>query len=103
MGESKNIRLTEYMVVTSMASTDDEAPLVRLDEVQPGRRVKVVHLKGRGRLRRRLLAVGMVPGAIVEVLRKAPLDDPVEYRVKGTDYSIRRRDAHLVEVRSMED
>ena len=86
-----------------MPSTDDEVPLVRLDEVQPGRRVRVVHLKGRGLSRRRLLAVGMVPGAIVEVLRKAPLDDPVEYRVKGTDYSIRRRDAHLVVVRFEED
>jgi ferrous iron transport protein A len=41
----------------------------------------------------------MVPGAIVRVLRKAPLQDPVEYRVKGTDYSIRSKDAHLVEVR----
>ena len=91
------------MVVMSVASTDGEGPLVRLDEVQPGRRVMVVHLRGRGMSRRRLLAVGMVPGAIVEVLRKAPLDDPVEYRVKGTDYSIRRRDAHLVEVRLEED
>lgn len=86
-----------------MPSTDDEVPLVHLDEVQPGRRVKVVHLKGRGLSRRRLLAVGMVPGAIVEVLRMAPLDDPVEYRVKGTDYSIRRCDAHLVVVRFEED
>ena len=87
----------------SVPSTDDEVPLVHLDEVRPGRRVKIVHIKGRGTSRRRLLAVGMVPGAIVEVLRKAPLDDPVEYRVKGTDYSIRRRDAHLVVVRFEED
>jgi len=44
----------------------------------------------------------MVPGAVVKVLRTAPLADPVEYRVKGTDYSIRRRDARLVEVRYLE-
>jgi ferrous iron transport protein A len=80
-----------------------ERKLPRLDEVEPGCRVEVVHLKGRGLSRRRLLAVGMVPGAVVEVLRKAPLQDPVEYRVKGTDYSIRSRDAHLVEVRYLED
>jgi ferrous iron transport protein A len=87
------------MAVMSMPDPDDEGPLVRLDEVKPGRSVKVVHIKGRGLSRRRLLAVGMVPGSIVEVLRKAPLDDPVEYRVKGVDYSIRSRDAHMVEVR----
>ncbi len=91
------------MAVMSMPDPDDEGPLVRLDEVKPGRSVKVVHIKGRGLSRRRLLAVGMVPGSIVEVLRKAPLDDPVEYRVKGVDYSIRQRDAHMVEVRYEED
>ena len=86
-----------------MVPPPEEAPLPRLDEVAPGRRVKVVHIHGRGLSRRRLLAVGMVPGAVVEVLRRAPLDDPVEYRVKGTDFSIRARDAHLVEVRYLED
>ena len=81
--------------------TDDagDGPVLRLDQVEPGRTVRVVHLKGRGLSRRRLLAVGMVPGAVVEVLRTAPLEDPVEYRVKGSDFSIRRRDARLVEVR----
>jgi Fe2+ transport system protein FeoA len=31
------------------------------------------------------------------------MEDPVEYRVKGSDYSIRRRDARLVEVRYVEE
>jgi ferrous iron transport protein A len=73
-----------------------------LDQVEPGRKVKVVHIRGRGLTRRRLLAVGMVPGAVVEVLRRAPMQDPVEYRVKGADFSIRARDAHLVEVAYLE-
>lgn len=85
-----------------MTPADGDGNLLRLDEVEPGRKVKVVHLAGRGTARRRLLAVGMVPGTIVEVLRKAPLEDPVEYRVKGTDVSIRARDAHDVEVRYVE-
>jgi ferrous iron transport protein A len=85
-----------------MTDDEGEGPLLRLDQVEPGRRVKVIHLHGRGLSRRRLLAVGMVPGAVVHVLRRAPMDDPVEYRVKGSDFSIRRRDAHLVEVRYME-
>lgn len=84
--------------------TDDapEGSMLRLDQVEPGRTVKVVHLHGRGLSRRRLLAVGMVPGALVVVLRRAPLADPVEYRVKGSDFSIRRREARMVEVRYVE-
>jgi ferrous iron transport protein A len=86
-----------------MGKDVDEGPLLRLDQVRPGRKVMVVNLLGRGLSRRRLLAVGMVPGAVVQVLRTAPMADPVEYRVKGTDYSIRRRDAQMVEVRYLED
>ena len=82
----------------------EQAPgVLRLDEAEPGSRVKVVHLRGRGLSRRRLLAVGMVPGAVVEVIRRAPMRDPIEYRVKGTNFSIRSRDAHMVEVRYLED
>ena len=102
MGQSKSIRLTEFFLVVPMAPAVDDGQLLRLDEAEPGRDVKVVHLHGRGLSRRRLLAVGMVPGAIVRVLRKAPLADPVEYRVRGTDFSIRGRDAHMVEVRYVE-
>ena len=86
-----------------MTDSGTEDHLLRLDQVEPGRKVKVVHVHGRGLSRRRLLAVGMVPGALVKVLRKAPMEDPVEYRVKGVDYSIRGRDAHLVEVSYLEE
>lgn len=85
-----------------MAQPARPPTILHLDEVEPGRRVRVVHIAGRGLSRRRLLAVGMVPGAVVEVLRRAPMRDPVEYRVKGTDLSIRARDAHLVEVEPLE-
>ncbi len=87
----------------SMEKDSQEGPLLRLDQVEPGSTVKVVYLHGRGLSRRRLLAVGMVPGTVVHVLRRAPLEDPVEYRVKGSDYSIRRRDAHFVEVEYVEE
>ena len=86
-----------------MADDAIEGSLLRLDQVEPGRKVKVVNVLGRGLSRRRLLALGMVPGALVKVLRRAPMEDPVEYRVKGVDYSIRAREAHLVEVSYVEE
>ena len=84
---------------------DCESPgnVLCLDEVEPGSKVKVVHVRGRGAVRRRLLAVGMVPGALVEVVRRAPLEDPVEYKVKGYYLSLRSREAHLVEVQHIEE
>ncbi len=45
------------------------------------------------------MAMGMVPGTEIEVLRKAPLGDPVEYRIKGYSLSMRKADAADIEVR----
>lgn len=43
-----------------------------------------------------MLDMGLVPGAEVTVLRKAPLGDPTEYRVKGTAVALRRSDADTI-------
>jgi hypothetical protein len=41
--------------------------------------------------------MGVVPGAEIEVMRIAPLGDPVEYRVRGYRLSLRRSEAaHVV-------
>ena len=70
-----------------------------LDEIEPGNTAVVTRLGRRGHCRRRLMAMGMVPGTEIEVLRKAPLGDPVEYRIKGYSLSMRKADAAGIEVR----
>lgn len=66
---------------------------VQLDEMPVGSRVRVVEIKGSGKHQRRMLDMGFVPGAEVTVIRKAPLGDPIEYRVKGTAVALRQKDA----------
>lgn len=72
-----------------------------LDCIEPGRKAKVIQVKGRGKGRRRILEMGMVPGVEIEVIRKAPLGDPVEFRVKGYNLSFRKAEAELVVVRPL--
>lgn len=69
-----------------------------LDRITIACRCRVVGVRASGALRKRLLAMGMVPGADVEAVRAAPLGDPVEYRVKGYALSLRRAEAGLIEV-----
>jgi len=69
-----------------------------LDRIDIACRCRVVGVRASGALRKRLLAMGMVPGADVEPLRAAPLGDPVEYWVKGYALSLRRAEAGLIEV-----
>lgn len=53
---------------------------------------------GERAFRRRLLELGLVPGSEVQVLRVAPLGDPMELTVRGCFLSIRRADAKSVQV-----
>ncbi len=73
-----------------------------LSEAEPGTRVKVVHIKGKGAARRRILDMGMVPGAEVKVIRKAPMGDPIEFEVKNYKLSMRKAEAELVIVDILE-
>lgn len=72
-----------------------------LKDLSPGRGGKVVRVGGSGALRRRLLDMGLVPGAVVEVERVAPLGDPLEVKVKGYHLSLRGEEAALVEVEEL--
>jgi ferrous iron transport protein A len=72
--------------------------VITLDQLSLHHRCRIVGIRASGALRKRVLAMGMVPGAEVEALRAAPLGDPVEYRVKGYCLSLRRAEASLVEV-----
>ncbi len=46
----------------------------------------------------RLHSMGVIPGAEAQVLRTAPLGDPMQVRVEGTLLSIRKRDALQIQV-----
>ncbi|MCK5197799.1 MAG: ferrous iron transport protein A [Spirochaetales bacterium] len=47
----------------------------------------------------KLLAMGISRGAAIKVLRFAPLGDPIDIEVKGTNLSLRKEEAKLVYVR----
>ena len=59
---------------------------------------KVKQITGQDQLRRKLLDMGVIPGSALEVLRVAPLGDPVEIRVKGYNLSLRKEEAKQVQI-----
>jgi len=70
-----------------------------LCDLRPGERGVVVAVRGQGPIRRRLLDMGMTPGTVVQVVRVAPLGDPVQVTCKGTALAIRRSEGEEVEIR----
>ena len=69
-----------------------------LKTIQPGVRVIVQRLTGQGKIRRRLIDMGIIPGTEIEVQKVAPLGDPVEVKFKGYNLSLRREEADTIEV-----
>lgn len=76
---------------------------MNLGELPIGGSGTVSRVDGARPFRRRLLELGLTPGTKIEVLRVAPLGDPIELLVRGYRLSLRREDARLVLVnRSLE-
>ena len=69
-----------------------------LSETKPGQIVQVSSIAGQSSFRRRLLELGLVPGTRVELLRVAPLGDPLELLVRGASLSIRKAEAGAIVV-----
>ena len=69
-----------------------------LDEARPGQKCSIVDVFAEGILGQRLLDMGFVPGTHIEVIRNAPLADPVEILMKGYLLTLRHNEAMFVEV-----
>lgn len=42
--------------------------------------------------RQKLLAIGMLPGSTIEVVRVAPLGDPIQIRIRRVSFAVRQAD-----------
>jgi Fe2+ transport system protein FeoA len=67
-----------------------------LSVLRPGECGVVCRVAGSGPIRQRLLELGVTRGAPIEVIRFAPLGDPIEVRVRGYHLSLRRREAEAI-------
>lgn len=71
---------------------------MRLNELATGERALIKTVGGEEELRQHLLDMGMIPGTLVEVVKFAPMGDPVELRVHGYELTIRLADAQEIEI-----
>ncbi|HYY41282.1 MAG TPA: ferrous iron transport protein A [Pyrinomonadaceae bacterium] len=63
-----------------------------------GVEARVVGVKGASAVSRRLLEMGVVPGAPVRVIKAAPLGDPLEVRIHSYHLALRRNEAQAITV-----
>lgn len=72
--------------------------MTTLYDLEEGEEGIILKIKGRGQFRQRLSEMGFVIGKKVTVIRKAPLGDPIEYKIMGYHISLRNNEAQLIEI-----
>lgn len=74
---------------------------MKLSELRPGQQATILDLVGEADLVQRLLELGLTDGEPVQVLRVAPLGDPLLISIRGYQLSLRRTEAAAVIVSSL--
>lgn len=72
--------------------------MTTLDQLPPGSAARVATMQLTGAERRRMMDLGILPGAAIEVALENPLGDPTAYRVRGAVIALRREQARQIQV-----
>ena len=67
-----------------------------LSSMAPGSAGKVTEIKVSAATRPRLMEMGLLVGTPVELVRFAPLGDPVEIKVRGYHLTLRKHEADQI-------
>lgn len=69
-----------------------------LDRMTPKSRCRVTGVRGGDAISQRLMELGLITGSLVEIVRFAPLGDPMQVALDGCQLSLRKSEAARVEV-----
>jgi Fe2+ transport system protein FeoA len=78
-----------------------EPTTVSLASLIPGQKGKITAVNLPGAQKGRVMEMGLTIGTPVEVIKVAPLGDPVEYKVRGGHISLRKVEASSILVQRL--
>lgn len=70
----------------------------QLSSLKPGQKGRIAFVSGDPAIRKRLMEMGLTSNTYFEVIRVAPLGDPIEISVRGYFLSLRKSEAEGIEV-----
>ena len=72
--------------------------MISLDQLKIGQTARIKAVGGEGARRQHFLDMGVIPDAVVKLVKYAPLGDPMEVLLHGYALTLRKADATLIEV-----
>ncbi len=71
---------------------------MKMTELNLGDKAEIVSVQASGEIGTRLIDMGLVKGTHFQLIRKAPLGDPLEIKVKGFLLALRLNEANNITV-----
>ena len=72
--------------------------MTTLDKLEIGQSAVIKSVNGKGSKRQHFLDMGVIPDAVVKLVKYAPLGDPMELLIHGYSLTLRKADAKMIEV-----
>ena len=69
--------------------------MITLDTLEIGQTARIRSVGGEGSRRQHFLDMGLIPDAVIKLVKYAPLGDPMEIMVHGYALTLRKADATL--------
>lgn len=76
---------------------------MKLSEVKNSETVVITKLLGHGSFRKRISEMGFIKGKEVRVIKNAPFNGPIEYKIINYNVSLRKSEADLIEVLPLDE
>jgi len=77
---------------------DTENNTISLRQLAVDQKAVIVSIAAEGELGRRIRDMGLVPGATIQIVGRAPLKDPVALRLQGFTLTLRNNEADWITV-----
>ena len=71
---------------------------MKLNEIKQNQTVRIKSVGGEGALRQHFLDMGVIPDALITLVKYAPMGDPMELRIHGYELTLRLSEAEKIEV-----
>jgi len=76
--------------------------IVKLKDLKPGQKAKVIKVDHNGNLTRRLFEIGIMPGVELNMISHHPFKGPVVFELGNATFALGQRAAAVVEVDKIE-
>lgn len=74
-----------------------------LNELPIGQSAVITHVGASGALRQHFLDMGLIPNAEVKMIKRAPMGDPIEVRIRSYDLTLRAAEAQEIGIKPLEE